>query len=95
MIKVEWGLSNNAFPVTIQLEALDRVGLVRDISTLIAEEKINITNLSVMERQDTSALISLTVETTGLSQLSRLMSKLDGVKGVTSVSRVGDEATAK
>jgi hypothetical protein len=33
-----------------------------------------------------------TFETEGLAQLSRLLAKIEGVRGVTSVARLGDEA---
>jgi len=47
LIEVEWGQTDTQYPVGIQIEALDRVGLVRDISTVVAEEKINIVGMNV------------------------------------------------
>jgi len=63
-----------------------------DISTLIADEKVNITGMTVAESPDRVTTISLDIETKGLTQLARLISKMEGVKGVTSVSRQGEEA---
>jgi hypothetical protein len=37
----------------------------------------------------------LTLETTGLAQLSQILKKIDGVKGVLSVSRIGDDASRR
>jgi len=39
--------------------------------------------------------VYFTLQTKDLAQLSRLMGKIDGIRGVVSVSRVGDEATIK
>ncbi|MFH1663017.1 MAG: bifunctional (p)ppGpp synthetase/guanosine-3',5'-bis(diphosphate) 3'-pyrophosphohydrolase [Chloroflexota bacterium] len=95
LIKVEWGQPDAQYPVSVQIEALDRVGLVRDISTVVAEEKVNITGMNAIERDDRTTTLYLTLETKGLTQLSRLLTRICGVRGVSSVFRVGDEATVK
>ncbi len=95
LIEVEWGKTDAQYPVGIQVEALDRVGLVRDISTLVAEEKVNIAGMNVTEHDDRTTTINLTLETRGLEQLSRLFTRLAVIRGVHSVFRVGDDATVK
>lgn len=95
LVRVEWGKSEACYPVSIQVEAFDRVGLVRDISTVVAEDKVNISGMSVTEHEDRTTTLSLALETTGIAQLSRLMSKIEAVPGVSSVTRVGDSATVK
>jgi len=95
LIKVEWGQSDSQYPVSIQVEALDRVGLVRDISTVVAEEKVNIAGMNVIEHDDRTTTLYLTLETKGLAQLSRLLTRMGGIRGINSVFRVGDEATVK
>jgi len=44
------------------------------------------------ERDDRTTAISLTLETQGVDQLSRLLNKLESVRGVISVSRASSEA---
>jgi GTP pyrophosphokinase len=95
LIEVEWGKTDAQYPVGIQIEALDRVGLVRDISTIVAEEKINIAAMNVSEHDDRTTTVSLTLETKGLEQLSRLFTRIAVIRGVHSVFRVGDSATVK
>ena len=68
---------------------------MRDISTLIADEKVNIAGMTVAESPDRLTTITLDIETKGLSQLARLMSKIEGVKGVTSVNRQGEDIKAR
>ncbi|MBA7479271.1 GTP pyrophosphokinase [subsurface metagenome] len=46
LISVEWGPTDSLYPVSIQIEAWDRVGLIRDITTMVAEEKVNIAAVS-------------------------------------------------
>jgi len=63
------------------------VGLLRDVTTLVSQEKVNIASLVTTEHEDDSCSTHLTVYTTGVGQLSRLFSRLEGVDGVFSVSR--------
>jgi GTP pyrophosphokinase len=93
LIPVEWGRSDDhLYPVNIQVEAWDRVGLMRDISTVVAEEKVNITSVNLADGTGDTTTMFLTLETSGLAQLSQILKKIDGVKGVISVSRVGFES---
>jgi guanosine-3',5'-bis(diphosphate) 3'-pyrophosphohydrolase len=93
LIPVEWGQSDLLYPVKIQVDAWDRVGLMRDVSTVVAEEKVNIASMNLANGSGQQITMFLTLETKGLAQLSQLLKKIDGVKGVISVSRVGDEAS--
>jgi GTP pyrophosphokinase len=87
LVDVSWGQTGDLYPVAVEIEAFDRVGLLRDISTIIAEERVNMVAVSTQERDDRTTAISLTLETQGLNQLSRLLSKLETVRGVLSVAR--------
>ena len=95
LIAVEWIQTDSVYPVRIQVEAWDRVGLVRDITTVVAEEKVNIAAVSFINHDDHTTSTFLTLETRGLAQLSRLLARIEGVRGVISVTRAGDEATMK
>jgi GTP pyrophosphokinase len=87
LVPVEWGDLGQLYPVVIRVDAWDRVGLIRDISTLVAEEGINITTITSDEHDDRTTSIFLTMETRSISQLSRLLSRLEGVSGVITVTR--------
>jgi len=95
LVKVEWGEADSVYPAKIQVEAWDRVGLIRDITTIVADEKVNIANVSSVHHDDHTVTEYFILETKGLAQLSRLLSRIEGIQGVTKVSRVGDEATIK
>lgn len=87
LIEVEWGAREEFYSVPVHIEALNRVGLLRDISALVAEEGVNIAAAKVADHEDHTTLILLTLQTKGIRQLSRLFSKLEGVRGVLSVTR--------
>ncbi len=95
LIPVEWGHTDSVYPVNIQVEAWDRVGLMRDISTLVAEEKVNIAGLSLVSHDDYTVTLYFTLDTMGLAQLSRLLVKIEGIRGVMSVNRVSDGTSVK
>jgi GTP pyrophosphokinase len=95
LIPVDWGESNALYPVTIEVGAWDRVGLMRDITTVVAEEKINITSANLDNHSDHTVSIFLALETEGLAQLSRLLRRIETVRGVTSAARVGDDASRR
>jgi GTP pyrophosphokinase len=95
LVPVEWGETGTLYPVKIQVQALDRVGLMRDITTLVAEEKINIASVNLTNSTDQTISIYFSLETANLLQLSRLLARIEGVRGVTSATRIGDGTTPK
>jgi guanosine-3',5'-bis(diphosphate) 3'-pyrophosphohydrolase len=95
LIEVEWGQAETLYPAKVQVEAWDRVGLVRDLTTVVAEEKVNIASVSFANCDDHTTSTLLNLETNGLAQLSRIMERIEGVRGVISVSRVSDETVLK
>ncbi len=95
LIPVEWGETGTLYPVKIQVQALDRVGLMRDITTLVAEEKVNIASVNLTNSTDQTISIYFSLETASLLQLSRVLAKIDGVRGVISAARIGDGTPTK
>jgi GTP pyrophosphokinase len=88
IVEVEWERGNHqVFPVNIKIEAWDRTGLLRDIAAVIAESKINLSGADVQVYDDRTAVISTIVEIANLTQLSRLLERLEGVRDVHTVAR--------
>jgi GTP pyrophosphokinase len=87
LVEVEWGTAMKLYPVAVRIEAWDRVGLLRDITTVVTEDKVNMVGVSTTEVGDGSVLVVATLETTGIEQLSRLLSRIEIIRGVRSVER--------
>jgi GTP pyrophosphokinase len=88
VVPVDWEIeANHLYPVAIKIEAFDRQGLLRDIATVVAENRVNMSALEVKVHDDKTAVVSATVEIDSLAQLSRLMEKIEGVRDVTTVAR--------
>ena len=89
LIEVEWGAGAEAgYPVDISVEAYDRPGLLRDITTVFANDRVNV--LGVNTTTDTSdgiARMSLTVEISDIGQLSRLLTQIGQLPNVVEARR--------
>jgi len=94
LVEVDWGTATKHYPVDIRIEAWDRVGLLRDITTIISEDKVNMLGVRTLEPTDAAVSILATLETTGLEQLVRLMAKLEMIRGVRSVARSTNDRKA-
>jgi guanosine-3',5'-bis(diphosphate) 3'-pyrophosphohydrolase len=90
LVKVEWGDVAQVYPVMIQVDAWDRVGLIRDISAIIAEEGVNLSEASMGNHRDNSVTLYFTLEVKGTAQLSKIMSRIYSVWNVVSVTRKGE-----
>ncbi len=88
LVEVEWGrVQQQVYPVAIRLEAWDRDGLLRDVAALVAEDRVNMTSVSAVTHADHTAIIKATLEISDLRTLSRIMNRLERIKGVRAVTR--------
>jgi guanosine-3',5'-bis(diphosphate) 3'-pyrophosphohydrolase len=90
LVKVEWGDVAQVYPVMIQVDAWDRVGLIRDISAIIAEEGVNLSEASMGNHHDDGVTMYFTLEVKSAAQLSKIMSRVYSVWNVVSVTRKGE-----
>lgn len=90
IVEVEWGTVTKLYPVSVRIEAWDRVGLLRDITTVVTDDKVNMVGVRTQETGDGLVSILATLETTGIEQLSRLLSRMEIIRGVRSVERYTD-----
>ena len=88
LVEVDWGKTRTLYPVQIRVESWDRVGLLSDVTSLVADEGVNIVQSLTGGQEDDLSIIRLTVTVENIEQLNRLFSKIEGVVGVLSVSRV-------
>ncbi|MFN8522797.1 MAG: bifunctional (p)ppGpp synthetase/guanosine-3',5'-bis(diphosphate) 3'-pyrophosphohydrolase [Chloroflexota bacterium] len=87
-VPVDWGRTEQqVFPVTIRVEAWDRVGLARDVAALLADEGLSLTAQSAVVHKDQTATVWATVEVSGIDKLSRVLHRLEGIRDVYSVVR--------
>jgi guanosine-3',5'-bis(diphosphate) 3'-pyrophosphohydrolase len=95
LVQVQWGQSDRTYQISVEIEAWDRVGLARDITAMVAAEKVNIAGMTVSNRIDQKTYFSLTMDIEDLSQLNRILGRIETVRGVISVIRAGESATTR
>lgn len=77
------------FKCTLQLTCLNRIGMLADVSVMLANMHLNINDLSTRPTKDGRMTLFVTVSLNGLEHLKALMAKLGGISGVLSVERTG------
>lgn len=89
ILAVSWGTKIPEFyPVDLIIEANDRSGLIRDISSVLANENISIIGINTrVNKIENIARVMLTIEIKSLAPLNRLISQLRTIPNVTRVNR--------
>jgi GTP pyrophosphokinase len=87
MIPVSWGRAKRLYPVNLVIEALDRVGLLHDITGMLSADGIGLAGSQTNVSEDGSVSIYLTIRVVDMEQLSRAFSRIEQVRGVRNVSR--------
>jgi GTP pyrophosphokinase len=87
LVRVDWGTQARTYPVSIRIKAYDRQGLMGDISNLLDSEGVNIADVKVNVNRSLAEL-RLVVEVQDISQLSKILTKLENVPNVMEAHRV-------
>ena len=91
-VDVSWPAGHTgAFVVWIQVEALDRTRLLKDVTTVVSDTGGNITASSTHSRADRVAVLRYEVELSDPGQLPKLLTDLRGVDGVFSAFRLAND----
>jgi GTP pyrophosphokinase len=88
LVRVNWGEPKTTYPVPIRIKAWDRNGLMRDISTMISDEGINILKINVDVNKKNLAVFDLILEVRDLAQLSKILDRLENLANVLEAQRV-------
>lgn len=89
IINVEWGTKQaHLYPVEIRIRAWDRSGLLRDITSVLANERVNVISVNTLtDKKEHQANILITLEIAGLEILGRVLDKINQLPNVLDVQR--------
>lgn len=89
IISVDWSEApRQLYSAVIGIEAFDRHGLLRDITTLLDREKVNVSAMQTVSDKDKNTVeMSITLEISDFGALSRVFAKLSQLPNVTEVRR--------
>jgi GTP pyrophosphokinase len=90
LVEVEWGRQNGSvYPVEISMSAYQRTGLMQDISTILANLKVNLLNVNSNTNRDEQMVYTrLTMEIHSVDELVLIIDKLSQLPNVQDVRRV-------
>jgi len=91
ILEASWGYEihqQRLHAVTIDLKAVDRVGLIRDIADAITSFNVNIVDFTLKERRDNMIHRHMVLEVLNEEQYERILKKLRQVRNVLEVNRV-------
>jgi len=89
IIQVSWGpVPVQTYPVDIIIRAYDRSGLLRDVTQVLLNEKLNVLAVNTRSnKDDNTASMSITVEIPGLDALGRLLGRISQLPNIIEARR--------
>ena len=88
-IEVWWDTrERSSYPVDIEMEALDRPGLLTVVMNAVAETKATVSAVTARTSKNSTALIAMTVEIDDVDHMNNVISRLRRMSGVKDVHRV-------
>jgi GTP pyrophosphokinase len=90
-ISLEWPEDGAAHSVLLKIVAVNRQGLLMDISTVLGETKTNVSGLEIRTLPNHTAEMDLTIDVTGTAHLQAVMGKIGNFSDVISILRVFDQ----
>ncbi len=92
-LPVQWNrvsaIESERFPVQLRIEALDRVGILKDILMQLSDSGINVSDASVKTSFSKPAYIELRVELKSSMQLQKTMNQIKSMADVLDIARIG------
>jgi len=89
-VEVEWdAVSAGSYPVDVDIEAVDRTGLLADVVNALAEIKAPLMRVNAQTGRSRLAHVSLTVEVNHIEHLNNILKRIRRVDGVLQAYRGG------
>ena len=91
LVRVTWGEPKRTYPVSVQIKAYDRDGLLRDVTNLVSNEGINMGSVQVGVNQTSKynmADFQIILEVRDVEQLTRVLTRIETLPNVLGAQRV-------
>ena len=89
VLPVEWGAAGGGYEVDVALSGVDRKWLLKDVTTLIAQEDAHVADIRSDVRPDGRVQLRMRLRVSDYGQLSTLLGRLDALPGVERAQRLG------
>lgn len=89
VVEANWAEQvNGGFAMTIRVVAHDRAGLIRDVCSILANEKSNILNMNVQtDSKQSLAVLDMKVEINDLTKMQRILAKIAQLEDIIEAKR--------
>ncbi len=89
IVEISWGKQDTGvYPVDLTLHAFDRSGLIRDITSVLADDHANVIDLkSHTDKKSMQVVMDISIEISDLPTLSTAITRLEQIANVVSVRR--------
>ena len=89
LIEVDWGTEKMTYPVLVRIRAYDRTRLLRDIGEVLGNEDVAMRRADITTHKEKNlATFSVVMEVEDMSQLSRVLSRIEMLPNVLEARRV-------
>jgi GTP pyrophosphokinase len=88
LLEAEWVGDKGEYQVLVAVESDDRVGLLHEVTSVMAERRVNISGVNTYPLKNKRARLNLALTVGSAGQLDELIAVLKTVSGVTKVHRV-------
>jgi len=88
LISYDWVPDGSVYAVSLRLLAVNRTGLLMDVSTIFGESKTNVVGMKVKTLPNQTAEIDIMIDVRDTGHLSQMMTKLSHFSDVLSIMRM-------
>ncbi len=87
LISVSWGTKRASYAVPIVIHAFNSQNVLSDVTQILAQTKIHISNAAMETHPDLSALLNLTIQIENTDQLSQVLNKISQLPNIVDAKR--------
>lgn len=89
LVDVAWSnLDKGKFEAEVQIRAVDRKGIINDITHIVAVDKVSLNGINARKGKDNIVSVNILVEVNDIEELNLLMKKVKSIPGVEDIYRV-------
>jgi GTP pyrophosphokinase len=87
IVKVSWGEAQKTYPISVQVKAYDRQGLMGDVYNVLNNENVNMLDVDVKVTHNLAS-IKMIIEVGDVAQLSRILTRIENLPNVMEAHRL-------
>lgn len=87
IVQVSWGQPQRTYPISVQIKAYDRQGLMGDIYNVISNDNVNISDMNLKVSHNLTT-INLVLDVGDISQLSKVLTRIENLPNVLEAHRI-------